>query len=140
MHDTGFDLPLQDWFDFKIPSTCVKRNFIATCVEAAPTSSGKQSSRLVWIGNTPLVSEFRESNQLFLKFTFHTKAECFDIDMEEDVGEWFLSILGDLSPTHVRSVSIADMRASYELECTDFEGFWHSEAVSVLRENGLLVL
>jgi len=28
MHDNGFDIPLQDWFEFEIPSTTVSPSFI----------------------------------------------------------------------------------------------------------------
>ncbi|MFZ4399566.1 MAG: B12-binding domain-containing radical SAM protein [Bacteroidales bacterium] len=29
MHDNGFDYPLQDWFEFKIPTTQIPRNYIS---------------------------------------------------------------------------------------------------------------
>jgi hypothetical protein len=34
MHGAGFDMPLQTWFDFKIPKTRVKTDFILKCIEA----------------------------------------------------------------------------------------------------------
>ena len=77
---------------------------------------------------------------MFLKLTFHTRSDCFEIEMEEDVGDWFLEILDDLSPAGKKAFSIADMKASYESQFGDFQIFWNSDAVCILRDNGLLVL
>jgi hypothetical protein len=33
MHGAGLDMPLQTWFDFKIPKTTVKRNYIRDCIK-----------------------------------------------------------------------------------------------------------
>jgi len=33
MHGVGFELPIQDWFDFKVPKTKIKKNYIVSCLE-----------------------------------------------------------------------------------------------------------
>jgi hypothetical protein len=33
MHGIGFDLPLSEWFDFKIPRTKISPDYIAQCLE-----------------------------------------------------------------------------------------------------------
>lgn len=32
MHDNGFDIPLQEWFNFEIPETTIKESFIEECL------------------------------------------------------------------------------------------------------------
>ena len=149
MHEIGFDLPLQDWFDpidlgFKIPKTTVKSNFIESCLESNDHNIVKPSSKIIWIGNLPLIGEFEKSKKgktkSFLELTFHTKTDSFDLEMEKEVGEWFLSILEDLNPTNEKLLSVADIKSSYESHFGDFELFWHSETVYTLRDNGLLVV
>lgn len=33
MHDIGFELPLQEWFDFEIPETSIEKGYIEGCIE-----------------------------------------------------------------------------------------------------------
>jgi len=33
MHDIGFELPLQKWFDFEIPETSIEKGYIESCIE-----------------------------------------------------------------------------------------------------------
>jgi len=144
MHDIGFDLPLQEWFDFRIPRTTVSNDFIQSCLDREKLSQARGSSRLVWIGNAPLVSEFKKSkkgkSKTFLRLTFHSREETVDVDMDEQIGDWFLSILEALSPSQELPYTLAKMRASCDSHGGDFETFWQSKAVAILRENGLLVL
>lgn len=144
MHDIGFDLPLQDWFEFKIPKTTISKNFIESCLQVEDYNIVKPSSKLLWLGNLPLVSEFDESKNgetnSFLELIFHTKSDTIEISLEREIGEWFLSVLDDLSPKNEILLSYEQLKSSYESNFGDFELFWHSNVIHELRENGLIVL
>ena len=49
MHGIGFELPLQKWFDFKIPRTIIPKNFIERCLEVDEEREIKPSSKIVWL-------------------------------------------------------------------------------------------
>ena len=75
-----------------------------------------------------------------LIFTFHTKTDAFEIEMEHETGDWFLSLFESISPQNETLLSVDQLRTSYESHFGDFELFWHSKSIRALRENGLLVV
>ena len=50
MHGIGFELPLQSWFDFKIPKTQIQPNFIAHILESNASNQFKSNTKVVWLG------------------------------------------------------------------------------------------
>ncbi|OUD35122.1 B12-binding domain-containing radical SAM protein, partial [Flavobacterium psychrophilum] len=101
MHGLCFDYTLQDWFDFKIPKTTVKPNFIYNSIQKEENFSTKPSARIVWIGGKPLTEIFIKSKKgnawEMIKMTFHDKKETFVIDIEKEKGDWLLKILNIIS-------------------------------------------
>jgi hypothetical protein len=144
MHGDGFELPLQDWFDFKIPKTSIKRDFMQQCPEAAPYFMVKPSAKIIWLGGTPLVLEQTKSkkgkSKQQLLLTFHDKNDSFQVLMEKENGEWFLNILDRLSVHNNEHLTFSALKTDYETHFGDFELFWYSKPVNILRAHGLLVL
>lgn len=144
MHSIGFDLSLQSWFDFSIPHTSIPPNYIANCLHADADIGTKPSSKIVWLGTEPLVEEITQSEDGELHhglcLTFHDKADAFEVLIALAEGEWLLNILEKLSPTQDKPLTFSQLQNDFESHFEDFEGFWESEAMEVLRDNGLLVL
>lgn len=144
MHGIGFELSLQEWFDFKIPKTRIKRDFIESCLETENYFNIKSTAQLIWLGGTPLVNEIKKTKKgetrCLLQLTFYTKTETIEVSMEKEKGEWFLTILEKLSPSNEKSYSFSQLKTDFELLFEDFELYWYSKPINVLRENGLLVL
>lgn len=140
----GFELPLQDWFDVKIPKTKINSNFIQTCLESDPYLSMKSNAKVVWLGGMPWVKEqtkkIKNSNQQTLQLTFHDKRESFQISIEKEKGEWLFNTLPTLSPSCDKLRSYGDLKADYETYFDNFELFWYATAIQKLREFGLLVV
>ncbi|MFK7952745.1 MAG: radical SAM protein [Ekhidna sp.] len=135
MHGICFDYPLQEWFDFKIPRTTIPSNYIESCLESSALISTKATARIVWLGGEPQVKPKGHKLQLI----FHDKKESFQISTEKGKGEWLIAVLQRLS-AQKKSMTFAQLKADFETELEDFELFWYSKPVNVLRENGLLVL
>jgi len=144
MHGIGFDITLQEWFDFKIPKTKIKRDFIINSLENEPMIVTRPTAKIVWLGGTPLVSfqtktkkgVTRERAQL----TFYTKRESFDITTEGEKAEWLIHILEQLKIGVEPLLTYTQIKADYETHFEDFELFWVSKPINTLREQGLLVL
>ena len=143
MHGIGFDLSLQDWFDFNVPDTNIDPDFIYNCLAQEPTFTIKPTAKLVWLGTLPLVSEFyktkKGTTKDFLEFTFHDTADSYQITTEKDKGLWLLETLEQLSPQH-KPQTFGQLKANFETQFEDFELFWYSKPIAVLRDTGLLVL
>lgn len=144
MHGIGFELPLQDWFDFKIPRTNIKKNYIQNCLESEDDFIIKSSAKLIWLGNSPLLSSYTKSKKgetkRMLQLIFHSKTNHFELKMEQEKGEWLVKILEQISIYQSKPLNFADIKTDYENHFKDFELFWYSKPIDILRTNGLLVL
>ena len=144
MHGIGFDLQLQDWFEFKIPKTSINPDFIYNCLEIQPNFNIKPTAKIVWLGTKPQVTEHiktKKGNTFYaLKLTFHTTTSTFDISLDKNKGEWFLNTLETLNPQNNKLVSFSELKTNFKTHFEDFELFWFSKPITILRDNGLLVL
>tara|TARA_R110000868_G_scaffold145181_4_gene365237 strand:- start:9854 stop:12043 length:2190 start_codon:yes stop_codon:yes gene_type:complete len=144
MHGIGFDLPLQDWFDFKIPKTQIAANFINLSIGTASDFTIKPTAKIVWLGSIPLVEAYTKSKRgqswELLKFTFHDKKNTVSISLNKDKGEWFINQLAGLTPNNNKQVSFKEMKADFETNFEDFELFWFSKPINSLKKIGLLTV
>jgi len=144
MNGIGFELPLQEWFDFKIPITRIKDDFIISCLEAENELKTKPSAKIYWLGKMPLESSFSKSKRgeikEMIRLTFHGNRESFEISMLEKKGDWLLNILEKISIENGNSFTFSELKLDFETHFNDFELFWYSKPVDMLRANGLLVL
>ncbi|MEP4534699.1 MAG: radical SAM protein [Cyclobacteriaceae bacterium] len=144
MHGIGFDFPLQDWFDFRVPKTKIRPDFIQKSLRnVAIHSSMRSNARVVWTGGTPVSSVVKKNKrdkiEELLQLDIHNRKGQFHISFEKEEGEWvveFLELLVDLN----KKITLSQMQASYEERFRNFEAFWFSNKVKNLRENGLLLL
>jgi radical SAM superfamily enzyme YgiQ (UPF0313 family) len=138
MHGVGFELPLKDWFDFKVPKTSISKNFIQTCIEDNVKFNVKPSSRVIWLGPPPIINEFSENIKgeeiYMLQLFFHTNTDVVEITLEKLKGEWLVDILERLSGD--TNLTYKELKNLYEEKLNDFELFWYSE----LREDLLLLV
>lgn len=144
MHGIGFDIPMQEWFDFKVPDTTIDPDFINDSLATETVFSTKPTAKIVWLGNTPLVSEFTKTKKgqtrHLLQLAFHTKTDCIEMVLEKETGEWFLEALETLTPTSEKQTSFKQLKTDFEIHFDDFELFWYSKPVQNIKELGLLVL
>jgi hypothetical protein len=144
MHGIGFDLPLQDWFDFKIPKTTIHEDFIYDCLETEALFNIKSTAKILWLGTKPLLTEFSKTKKgetyHSLKLTFHNTTDTFEVILDKDKGTWFFNTLDSLSPPNNRLPSFSELKKDFETHFEDFELFWFSKPINQLKNNGLLVL
>ena len=145
MHDIGFDLPLQRWFDFKIPSTSIKKDFIHSSLLQDPYLPIHPADKIIYLGakasHTVITKMKHGKNIEVLNLRFDTKESRFEIEVEKEKGYWLLELLEKLSIKKENKIfSYAKLKEEYEKHFDDFELFWHSKAIDKLRANGLLVL
>ncbi len=144
MHGIGFDVDLQKWFDFKIPSTTIHPYFIEDCLTSEESLTTKMSAKIVWLGGTPLVSYTsktkRGKTRELIQLAFHTKNELFETSLEKDKGEWLLNTIEKIAIQKGNSLTFQQLKVDFEQYFNDFELFWYSKPIKYLRNYGLLVL
>ena len=144
MHNICFDFPLQDWFDFKIPRTSIKKDYIENCLQKPANFNIKPTAKVVWLGTKPQVTPFTKSKKgntwQMLQMVFHDKKETFEINLEQEKGEWLTKILSQIHIYQSTTTTIADVKNDFETYFPDFELFWFSKPINTLKDYGLLVL
>jgi hypothetical protein len=144
MHGICFDYDLQDWFDFKIPKTKISPDFIENSLLEDNLFAVKPSAKIVWIGGKPQVEAFVKSKKgsswEMIKLTFHDKRQTFDISLEKEKALWLVELLEKATVQNDRKLTFSQMKESFEQQFEDFELFWFSKPIEILKENGLLSL
>jgi len=144
MHGICFDYELQEWFDFKIPKTRVPSEFILNALEQNEDFHTKPSSKIVWLGTKPTTVYYSKSKKgsswEMAALTFHNKKESFTINMNREEGQWLETILEAIHVSNDKLLTFSALKSDFEKEMTDFELFWYSKPINILRQNGLLKL
>jgi hypothetical protein len=75
------------------------------------------------------------------QLNFYSKKATFSIQVEKENGIWLFEILCKLSVYESKNWNFSELRSNFESTQTeDFELFWNSKPILILRENGLLSL
>ncbi len=141
MQGIGFDLPLQEWFEFKIPRTKVTKNYIEMAVSEEEEFITRPSSKVVWLGKKPLVVYSNSKKGEIATLNFHSKRDEFSVKLNKNQGEWLAEILALVSPKNKKIYTFQEVQNHYEnAGLQDFELFWYNKPVNTLGEYGLLIL
>jgi hypothetical protein len=144
MHGICFDYDLQEWFDFKIPKTKIPENYIFNALQDASDFNLKSNAKIIWLGGKPFVEYFTKTKKgnswEMMSLTFHDKKESFTIQINKNEGEWLLEKLPNLAVSNSKIYSFQELKSDFETHFDDFELFWYSKPIKILREFGLLVL
>lgn len=145
MQGTGFNIPLKNWFNFKVPETTILPNYIQQLIDQQAFESVKPHARIVWLGGNPSPRYFirKKKGQTFemAELTFANKKQNLVIQIKQEEGKWMIDQLPEIT-IHNRSLTtFEELERSFEKRTgEDFVLFWNSPAIKQLRENGLLML
>jgi hypothetical protein len=145
MHGICFDFPLDEWFEFKVPKTKVEPHFIQDSLEAVDEDfSVKANGKVYWLGGEPEIFEKTKTKRgdtwSLMELVFHDNVGTFEITLDLDHGQWLVEMLPKLSPKNEKSFSFSELKTHFEGGFEDFELFWFSKPVGVLRESGLILV
>lgn len=136
MHGIGFEIPLQEWFEIKMPKTSISKQYIAKAIQSIPALAYKDQQRIIWIGAQPELISYAED--WFCELVFSGKKEDFALELPLEIGEWVSDLLAQVS--YIKNLNtLKSIRESYEEELGDFEELIESEVWEILREQGLLI-
>ena len=143
MHGIGFELPLHQWFEVKIPRTKISPTFIEDCLNSEPLSFSKPTTKPIWLAGTPSFSTYTKSKRgnswEMMELHVHSKKQTSEIHLNAEEGKWFLDQLPFLSIHSNDALTISSLKTSFEEELDDFELFWYSKPMNSLRETGILI-
>ena len=145
MHGIGFELPLQQWFDFKVPKTIIPKTYIERSIDVSDDKEIKPSSKLIWLGGE-VQKRFYSKNkkgktQAMVELSIASKKEDILINIKEDLGIWLFEQLNELQVQKKQVMTYEVFKNRYEAAALgDFKIFWSSFTLAQLRDNGLYVI
>jgi hypothetical protein len=144
MHEVGFDLPLQNWFDFSIPRTTIHPTFIEDCLHDEEFVSIKKNHKIIWLGTTPILNEFTRTkkgkNFEMAQLIIHAANSASEVILNKEEGKWLAQKLIQMTPNSSPLKTFQQFKEEFEQNFDTFELFWFSKPLTKLKELGLLVI
>ena len=142
MHGACFDLPLQKWFEFKIPKTTIVADYIYKAIHE-PEIIASQNSKVIWLGISPTTSIVQKSKKgnkwEEMSMRFHNNKTESEISVDPEKGKWLLQLLHLVSIDKSNGMSYAQIKENYLLAGLEsFELFWDNKPITSLYKVGLL--
>lgn len=144
MHGICFEYNLQEWFDFKVPTTTIDPDYIYNCINEFEGIEMKPNTKIVWLGNTPSSKEIiiktknKEVKQLNL--IFHSKSNTYEINLEIKHGKWLIEFLQKSSVKSGKSSIYKNSQEDFENTFEEsYLMFWSSDAIQSLKKEGELL-
>lgn len=143
MHGINFEIPLQEWFDFKIPRTTIHPDYIHDCLLETEDFKIKGNSKIIFLSKNPVAEDFvktkKGNSRKIIQLTFHLNTNIVKIELESEKAHWLLKMMKENSIENPKKVTLQQLKNDFEEHFEDFELFWFSKSLKQLKENGLIL-
>lgn len=143
MHGINFELPLQEWFDFKIPPTTIHPDYIHDCLLDNEDFKFKPNSKIVFLAKNVIaenrVKIKKKYSGAYTLLTFHLKTNIVKAEMEQEHAEWLMDILKEHDIENPKKLMLQQLKVYFEEQFENFELFWFSKPMQQLKENGVIL-
>ena len=81
-----------------------------------------------------------EQNNPVLKngIIFHDKRTIFKFSLEKEKADWLIKTLDILAVSSEKTLTFSQLKTDFETNFDDFELFWYSKSLKVLKSNNRL--
>ncbi|MDQ0594134.1 hypothetical protein QFZ37_002503 [Chryseobacterium ginsenosidimutans] len=143
MHGINFEIPLQDWFDFRIPKTTVDPDYIHDCLLEEDDFKFKGNSKVIFLTKNVIAENHIKTKKKYsypyTKITIHLKTNVISIDLEQEQAEWLMKMFEENSTDQSKKITLQQLKINFEENFEDFELFWFSKPIQQLKENGVIL-
>ncbi|MEG0760883.1 B12-binding domain-containing radical SAM protein [Chryseobacterium sp.] len=143
MHGINFEIPLQDWFDFKIPRTTIHPDYIHDCLLDEDQFKFKANSKVVFLAKNVIAENYvktkKQNSWAYTKITFHLRTNVVKIELEQEKADWLIKIISENTFENPKRITLQQLKLNFEETLEDFELFWFSKPMQQLKENGIIL-
>jgi radical SAM superfamily enzyme YgiQ (UPF0313 family) len=125
MSGVGFDLPLQDWFDFNVPKTKIPKNFIKGAIKNI-YDEPKPHQLMIWLGGEIIIDQSQNNQQ-----NGHTDVVVYTLQQPVQFSASF-AVISRLK-TYLPVITPSGSQFSLTKVQT-FKEFWESEIMEISYE------
>lgn len=143
MHGINFEIPLQEWFDFKIPRTSIDPDYIHDCLLEDEDFKFKGNAKVIFITKN-VIAENRlktkkKYNYPYTKITVHLKTNTVSIELDQEQAKWLVKMFQSHSTENQKKVTLQQLKLNFEENFENFELFWFSKPIQQLKDNGVIL-
>lgn len=143
MHGINFEIPLQDWFDFKIPRTTIHPDYIHDCLLDEDQFKFKANSKVVFLAKNVIAENYiktkKQNSWAYMRITFHLRTNIVKIELEQEKADWLIKIISENTFENPKRITLQQLKLNFEETLEDFELFWFSKPMQQLKENGIIL-
>ena len=143
MHGINFEIPLQDWFDFKIPKTTIHPDYIHDCLLEEDNFGFKVNSKVIFMDSNVITKDLTKTkkglSRQVKQITFHLKTNIVKIELDQEKADWLIRILDENPIQNQRKITLQQLKDDFETHFDDFEIFWFSKPIQQLKDNGIIL-
>jgi hypothetical protein len=146
MHGVGFEFPLQNWFETKVPKTKITPDFIENSLNNGYNfEQFRPNHKMIWLGALPKIEYYTKTKKgqsySMLKLFFNNKKDVFELNLDQAHGQWLYQLLKEISVKNKKNITIKEINEQFDAaELDDFQMFFYNKPVNSLFGNGLLVV
>jgi len=145
MHGICFELPLQEWFDFRIPKTTIPPNYIQRILSRNTFKELSPNVKVIWLGGeTSILKEQVQKKGKTVQqhaLVLHNQTEDIVLPCHESLANWLSGTLPLLQPGLQAPLTFSKVADLYQSAMNEaLEVFWHSPEGHILRKNGLVAV
>ncbi|GAA5102250.1 radical SAM protein [Chryseobacterium ginsengisoli] len=143
MHGINFEIPLQEWFDFKIPKTTIHPDYIHDCLLEDEDFKFKGNSKVIFLTKNVIAENRIKTKKKYIypytKITVHLKTNIVSIDLEQEQAEWLMKTFEENTTENSKKITLQQLKKDFEENLEDFDLFWFSKPIQQLKENGVIL-
>ena len=138
MHGIGLDMPLQEWFEFKIPRTQIPKNYIMRILSTEHEKLPKPNDKICWLGPTPTLGKVSRGT-ITLHMSMGRDEEALQVP--EKLGNWLVDQLASMAIGPNKTWTFNEFQQAFShSNLGDFNIFWQGKIGQELRDLGLIVV
>lgn len=140
MHGLGFEIPVHQWFDFKVPKTKIAPDFVQVQANDRTTVSRNiDRKEMLWLGGSLEIEGVPKKDKVYL--ILRTAAQPTRVLIPQKIGQWVNEHIDRLSPLQSKPLKVEVFMA----KCKEFYGLEPAEIVyskwwNSLLKNGLCIV
>ncbi|WPO81063.1 B12-binding domain-containing radical SAM protein [Chryseobacterium sp. JJR-5R] len=143
MYGINFEIPLQEWFDFKIPRTSIDPDYIHDCLLEDEDFKFKSNAKIIFITKNVIAENRLKTKKKYIypytKITAHLKTNTVSIELEQEQAEWLIKMFKEHSTENQKKVTLQQLKLNFEENFENFELFWFSKPMQQLKDNGIIL-
>lgn len=117
MHGINFEIPLQDWFDFKIPKTTIHPDYIHDCLLEEDNFVFKSNSKIIFLSKNVIAENYiktkKQNSWAYTRITFHLKTNVVAIELEQEKAEWLIKVFSENPVDSSKKITLQQLKIQF---------------------------